>query len=556
MKPVYVIGHRNPDTDAICSAIGYAEYLRSIEQYPGARAARCGDIPARTQYALEQAGVEAPELILDVRPTARRICQREVISAGLDESVSAVYHRAEQHQLKSLPLLTKEGTLAGMVSLQGILKLLLPAGRDPYANREVESSLDRICKVLNGRFIHDVDGGREEVLLQLVGAMSSDQFEKVMQQFPADRLVVVSGNRPTIQLPAIEYGVRCLVITGGHEPSTGLVEMARARGVSLMVSPWDTATTTLLIRSAKRIELALESDFLSFSPDTPVAEIRKRVRNRSDSLFPVVDGERRLVGIFSKADLINPEPIELVLVDHNELGQAVHGADEARILEVVDHHRLGGGIHSSEPIRFCNEPVGSTSTIVAFKFRQCGRDPSRPVAICLMAGIISDTLNGTSPTTVPVDREMLQWLSDLSGVDVASFAGKFFATGSVLETKKAREAIRLDCKAYAEHGWSFSIAQIEENGLERFQDHKQDLHAALEQYRRDNRLDFSCLFITDIIRHVSLLILCGDERVKARFGYPSVEADVFRLEHFVSRKKQLLPYLAEVLRGIRQDESG
>lgn len=556
MNPVYVIGHRNPDTDAICSAIGYADYLRRIERHPGARAVRCGDIPARTMFALDYAGIEAPELVLDVQPTARRICRRNVISVRTHESLAEVYRTARQHKLKSIPVLQEDGKLAGMVTLHGLLELLLPVEEDPLQNRKVDSSLERIRTVIHGAFLHAVDVEREEVLLQLVGAMGADTFEGVMKSHPARQLILVCGNRPTIQRATIEYGVRCLVVTGGHALAPGLLDLAKERGVSVLSSPWDTATTTLLIRTARRIDPAVETDYVSFSPEAPVKQIQQRIRGRSEPLFPVVDGQGRLFGVFSKTDLINPDPVKLVLVDHNELSQAVNGADKAQIMEVIDHHRLGGNLFSSEPIRFTNEPVGSTCTMVANFFKQAELKPERPVAICLMAGIVSDTLVCTSPTTTPTDRLMLDWLSQLSGVNVATFAGQFFAAGSVLESASADTAVNMDCKAYVEDGWKFSISQIEENGLDRFDFHKVALQAALEKKRAADGHDFACLFITDIVRHISLLMLAGDERVKQNFGYPLQEPEVYLMDDVVSRKKQLLPHIIEVLRSLDQVVAG
>ncbi len=552
MNPIYVIGHRNPDTDAICSAIGYADYLRRIDRHPGAKAARCGDIPARTMFALDYAGIEPPELLLDVQPTARRICRREVISVSNVDSLADVYRKARQHKLKSIPVLHDDGKLAGMITLHGLLELLLPVEEDPLQNRKVDSSLERIRTVIQGRFLHAVEAGREEVLIQLVGAMGADAFEGVLKSHPARQVILVCGNRPTIQRATIAYGVRCLVVTGGHALAPELLAMANDLGVSVLSSPWDTATTTLLIRTARRISPAVERDYLSFAPEAKVKDIQQRIRGRSDPLFPVVDGQGRLFGVFSKTDLINPEPVKLVLVDHNELSQAVNGAASAQIVEVIDHHRLGGNIYSSEPIRFTNEPVGSTCTIVACSYRQAGMQPERPVAVCLMAGIISDTLAGTSPTTTQTDKNMLGWLSELTGVDVGTFAGQFFAAGSVLESASAETAVNMDCKAYEEDGWSFSISQIEENGLDRFDLHKQELKAALEKKRAADGHDFACLFITDIVRHISLLMLAGEEQVKEQFSYPLQEPEVFLMEDVVSRKKQLLPHIIEVLRGMDQ----
>lgn len=543
---VYVIGHKNPDTDAICSAIGYADFLRQTNR-PDALAAACGDINARTRMALDRAGIPAPQLLLDVRPRAGRIARRDVVTATDTDSLVDVYDRMRQWKLRAIPVLDHGGDLLGMCSLLNLLELLLPDSDDPIDNRQVESSLDRIAKVLHGSFQFGEETDREEVLTVMVGAMSADNFTKRMHQFPSANLMIVAGDRPTVQLPAIEYGVRCLVVTGGYQLSTGLLSLAREKGVSVLVSPLDTATTTLLIRSAKRILRAIEKDYLSFSEDHLLIDVRKQVQKSSQPLFPVVDDRRRLVGVFSKSDLVNPIPTKLILVDHNELAQAVTGADEAEILEVIDHHRLGGGLISREPIRFHNEPVGSTCTIVTRFFHNHGIVPPKGVSYCLAAGIISDTLKLSSPTTTETDRAMLRWIAGGAALDVDRFAEDFFAAGSALEMYSPDKAVRLDCKDYTEQGWRFAVAQVEENGLDQFWEHKASIEAALDKLVAEKNYHFVCLMITDLTRQTSLLMVAGNQDFIDAVDYPPREARLFEMGNVVSRKKQLLPHIISLV---------
>lgn len=548
---VFVIGHKNPDTDAICSAIGYADYLRRTTR-PDAVAAACGDANERTRMALERAGVEAPKMLLDVRPRAGRICRRDVVSATDRDSLVDVYELMRRRSLRAIPVLDPDGNLQGMCSLLNLLELLLPDSDDPVDNRNVETSLNRIAKVVHGSFQHAVEPGREETLAVMVGAMSADNFTKRMHQFPAASLVIVAGDRPTVQLPAIEYGVRSLVVTGGYQLSPGLLSLAREKGVNVLTSPLDTATTTLLIRGAKRITRAVEKDYLCFSEDTLLGDIRKQVQKSTQVLFPVVDDDRRLVGVFSKSDLVNPEPTRLILVDHNEIGQAVTGAEDADILEVIDHHRLGGGLVSREPIRFHNEPVGSTCTIVSRFYRSSGLTPEKPVAYCLAAGIISDTLKLTSPTTTETDRAMLAWIAGTAGIDIDRFAADFFAAGSALEMYSPDKAVRLDCKDYEEHGWRFAVAQIEENGLDRFWERKAEIEAALDKLVAERKYHFVALMITDITRQNSLLMVAGNHDFIEAVDYPPREERLFEMGNVVSRKKQLLPHIIGLIAGLEE----
>lgn len=544
--PVYVIGHKNPDTDAVCSAIAYAWFLRQTT-VPDAEAACCGEINARTQFVLNKAGLNPPRLIMDVRPTVGQICRRDIVSVRNDDTVHEVYQRMRERGYQTMIVSDAQGQLAGLIPLFKLMELLLPDGRSLGDTRLVQSSLARIARVLQANFQCATDEHREETLTLMVGAMTSASFAKHARAFPPERLLVVTGDRPTVQRAAIDYKVRAIVVTGGYSVDAGLMELARSRGVNVISSPLDTATTTLLIRSAKVIASAVEHEFISFRENQLAGEAMRSLRDTVQNLFPVLDDAGRLVGVFTKADLLNVKPIKLVLVDHNEMAQAVTGIEESEILEVIDHHRLGGGLISREPIRFVNEPWGSTCTIIAKFLHHRDWAPPPDIGMCLAAGIISDTLNLTSPTATPTDGQMLEWIATACGLDVRKFAEEFFGAGSALQTHSPAEALRMDSKEYEENGWRFAVAQIEENGFELFWKHKADLERALEDYVRTERLDFACMMVTDITSHTSYLLTAGDARVNASIDYPKSETHLFELEGIVSRKKQLLPHLMRIL---------
>jgi manganese-dependent inorganic pyrophosphatase len=551
---VYVIGHRNPDTDSVCAAIAYADYLRRTH-VPEALAACCGEVNPRTRFVLAQAGVESPRLVMDVRPTVGQVCRRTVVTAREDDAFFEVYRRMQAHRVRTLPVLDAAGALAGMVSLSRLLELLLPEDGAEARPRLVETSLDRVCRALSGSFLHAVEPGRAESLYLSVGAMSSGKFSARLREFPPAQSLIVVGDRPTIQRPTIDYGARCMVVTGGLEPAPDLLEAARAQGVSVLSSPWDTATTTLKIRGAKGIGPAIDREYLRFREQVPIRSARKEVHPVDQDLFPVLDEVGALAGVFSKSDLADPEPVRLVLVDHNELAQAVAGAEDAEIVEVLDHHRLGGGLVSREPIRFQNDPVGSTCTLVARCFRRDGLEPDPGIGRCLAAGIISDTLNLSSPTTTEVDRDLLEWLGRTCGFDPGAFAEAFFAVGSVLQLCPPAEALRTDCKDYTEGPWRLAVAQIEEVGFEAFHRHRKVLAAAMDDLLRERRMDFACLLVTDISRNDSLLLAAGDERVVSAIDYPRLDGHLYQLDGVVSRKKQLLPHLVGLLRKLERDSA-
>ncbi|MCO8123704.1 putative manganese-dependent inorganic diphosphatase [Stieleria sp. TO1_6] len=543
--PLLVFGHRNPDTDAICAALAYADFLRRTTR-PDAIAACCGAPNQRTEYALKVAELAAPRIVMDVRPVVEDVCQTDVTLATCDEVFYEVYRRMDQRGLRSIPVVDCNGTVVGIVSLLDLLELVLENGVDPVQARRVRTNLNKIVSVLGGEFQHAVNPDIDEDLILSVGAMSAAGFTEHIKQFPAEKLLVVSGDRPTIQLPALELGVRALVVTGGYELSDGLMQLAQARGISVLRSPFDTATTTMRIKAAQLIGSVVEKEFISLPARKPVADARKEIFRSSQTVFPVLeDGE--LVGVLSKSDLVNPPKPQLVLVDHNELAQAVPGADESSIIEVLDHHRLGGSLKSSEPIRLTMEPVGSTCTLVAKKFRDAKIDPEPGIAICMASGMISDTLYLRSPTTTDTDREMLEWLQQFCCMPLDQFAENFFQVGSALRTCTPDQVVREDCKQFEDAGHAFSISQIEEIGFELFWQRKAELFQALEGLAAAQHLEFSALLVTDIVSNGSLLMMSREPDGWDEINYPELEDRLYQLDGVVSRKKQLLPLIGSLL---------
>jgi manganese-dependent inorganic pyrophosphatase len=380
--------------------------------------------------------------------------------------------------------------------------------------------------------------------------MGLDSFSERLDTYPREKMAVVVGDRWDIQNLAIREKVRVMIVTGGLSMEPKTLDAARRNQVSVISSPHDTATTASLCRASIAVRHVLDEDFLQFNQETPLSEVRARATASSFQAFPVVDAEGRTVGILSKTDFIKPFERKLILVDHNELSQAVTGADQVDILEIIDHHRIGS-LTTQQPILFRNEPVGSTSTIVADCFFSAGVELSPRIASLLLAGVVSDTLNLTSPTTTSVDRQVLGKLEKISGVNARDFTEKLFASGSPLAHRSASQAIITDCKEYQEDGVRFSVAQIEEVGFTQFWKHKVDLLDALEQYRNSRAYLFSALLVTDVNTQSSLLLATGSSQFISRIDYPRVEPGVYELKDIVSRKKQLLPYLTHCLEQLR-----
>ncbi len=545
-----VFGHRNPDTDAICAALAYADYLQQTSR-PDAIACCCGAPNKRTEFALERAGLSAPRIVMDVRPEVGDVCRRNPIIARSSEVFFEVYQRMNEHGIGAVPVLDDEGKLLGVLTLLNLLQLVFEGDTDPIRFRQVTTTVNKICQVINGEYQHVLDPDARSQMMVMVGAMSAEGFTKRLHRFEAAKLIVVSGDRPTIQLPALEHGVRVMVVTGGYKLSPGLLQLAKANNVTVINSPLDTATTTMRIKMARQIEDAIDRDCLMLQSKDTVADVRRSVDRSRQKLFPVLDDKGRLFGVLSKTDLVNPPRPKLVLVDHNELSQAVIGADEADIVEVLDHHRLGGSLKSSEPIRFINEPVGSTCTLVARQFRAAGLTPSAGIALCMASGIISDTLFLRSPTSTQTDRDCLDWLRGFCKYDLDQYAREFFAIGSALRSCTPRDVIREDCKEFTEHDIRFSISQIEEIGFELFWQRKDEILAALTDMAQSRNLEFSSLLVTDIVSNGSLLLMSHEPDYWEEINYPRVDRHLYQLDDVVSRKKQLLPLIARLIAGAR-----
>lgn len=541
-----VIGHRNPDTDAICSAIGYAEFKRRTG-FPHAQAARCGDTNARIDYVLETFGVPAPRFVADVAPKVRDVMADNVVSVPPEATMAEALGVMDEKHIRVLPVLRDDRTCAGLISVFKMTKFFLPAPGRLLDSRRVMCSIRSLARVVTGDVVLANDADREEDLILMIGAMGLESFYKRLQNYPREKLVVVVGDRLEIQDLAIRERVRAVVVTGGLPLAQSMVDFARKQEVALISSPHDTTTTAMLCRAAISVRHMIHEHFLTFREDEPLEAIEPIAAASHFQAFPVVDDHNRTVGILTKSDFLRKVHRQLILVDHNELTQAVHGADKVEIIEIIDHHRIGS-LTTAQPILFRNEPVGSTSTIVADCFFRYGVELPKPVAGLLLAGLVSDTLNLTSPTTTERDAQILKKLEDISGVVAARFTEKLFASGSVLTSLPVAQAIVADCKEFSEQGHTFSVAQIEELGFDHFFKHKAELLEALERYREKQEYLFSALLVTDVVTNSSALLVAAPETFIKLIDYPLVEDNIFDLQGVVSRKKQLLPYLTHCLK--------
>lgn len=557
MSEILVIGHRNPDTDAICSAIGYAEFKRRTGM-PEAVAARCGDTNDRIDFVLKTFGVLAPKFVADVSPKISDVMQRKILSVRPDSTAADALRMMDEKNLRLLPVLDDAQKCRGLLSLFKLSKFLFPAAsRNGGAqnSREVVSSLSNLARTLDGQLLVGFNAEHEEELILMIGAMGLESFTARLEKFPPEKSCVIVGDRWDIQNVAIREGVRVLIVTGGMGVEPKTLEAAKKNNVSVITSPHDTSTTASLCRAAVSVSYVLNEEFLCFRENAPLAAVRDEAMSSGYLAFPVLSSEGQTVGILSKTDFLKTVSRKLILVDHNELSQAVQGADEVEIIEIIDHHRIGS-LATQQPILFRNEPVGSSCTIVADCFFRYGVEMPRDIAGLLLAGLVSDTLNLTSPTTTPRDAEILKQLEAISQVNAREFTEKLFASGSLLTLKPAPQAIKTDCKEYEENKTKFSVAQIEEIGFEQFWKRKDELLTALELFRAGKAFYFSALLVTDVTTQSSLLLVVGDEKFIKCITYPRREPGIYELRDVVSRKKQLLPYLTHCLRETEKGVKG
>ena len=557
--PFYVIGHKNPDTDAICSAIGYAALLRATGEEPDAVAARCGEISQRTKWVLERASIDLPALVTDVRTKSEMIGHEKVIKVRASDTFLTAYRRMLDAEIRCVPVEDENGDLCGIVRYFDLLRLLLPDDTQGLSVRCVLASLAHIAETLQAE--NASKGGAlpmvEEDLILLVGASSQNTVDRRLRQAIADgnihRFLVLCGDRPIVQRSAIQHGARALLVTGGNKVTQEIIDLADKRGVVVLRCATDTASASSLIRCSRTVRHVMQTRFETITPSEPVSRLRKRLSTSDQDLFPVVDpGTRKMISVISKSDLVDPPRIRLALVDHNEYAQAVNGVEEAEVTEVIDHHRLAGDLVSREPIRYLNEPVGSTCTLVARKFLHRNMAPEPGVAMCLCAGIVSDTLCLSSPTTTQLDREILSWLSGIAGMDATRFTEEFFAVGSLIANGTPDEIIHADRKEFTEGGLSVSISQVEERDLHGFEARRDELETVLRQLHQFRNYDFTLLAVTDIALHHSVILAIGPEGALHKLPFERTDENLFHAPGVVSRKRQIFPAVCEAIQQMER----
>ncbi|MFQ5466180.1 MAG: putative manganese-dependent inorganic diphosphatase [Thermodesulfobacteriota bacterium] len=538
----FVIGHKNPDTDSICSAMALAG-LKRAEGMENVEAARAGDLNPQTSFILDYLGIEPPRYLPDVFLRARDVMSTDVVTVAEDTPIEKVMEVMRSQGIRFIPVLDPGGRPVGVVTVMDLARRHI-VKMDVESAREVTTSTRNIAATLGAEAVVDHLSDKVATLSVFVGAMAEGSFVKTVSRKDPALCAVIVGDRMDIQSKSVEMGMGLLVVTGGFAVDGAVLEAARGRGVSVVVSPFDTATTALLVRLSTPASVISDPSFVTADPDDPLDELKGKLTRGTTGLL-VLDDDGRLAGLVTKTSLLRPSRTNLVLVDHNELGQAVDGAEEANIVEVVDHHRIGN-FTTSHAIPFTCEPVGSTSTLVADLYRRRGVEIKKETAGLLLGGVLSDTVLLRSPTTTEKDHDTALWLEQRSGIDHRAFGEKIFAATSSIKKRGVEAVVRGDHKVFEVKGKSFGIGQVETIGFDEFYAEKEGLLEELRKVGREKGLLLSGLLVTDIVMGTSLLLVVGEREVLAGLGYPRLDEHTLELKNVISRKKQVVPHLLSV----------
>jgi manganese-dependent inorganic pyrophosphatase len=541
---VYVIGHKNPDTDSVVAAAAYAELKRALGMET-ARAARAGAVNPQTEYIFERFGVALPEFVPDLIPKVEYWLNGNTTTVVDTTPLWEALQVMGQAEIKALPIVDANGKYVSMLHYGAFAQNILTK-INPHKKAVITTSVGHLMKIIKAQALVTFDVEHFFKARIVVGALETETFRAHLLAEPAGNKVVLVGDREDIQRIAIEAGVRALIVTNGNLVAKGLRELAEERHVSVLVSPYDTSSTALL---------AIYSTPVNTMGDTTIKPVRRNDRikvtraNLAESpsrSVPVLDDDDRVVGLFTEGDLIREPNIELIMVDHNEFSQAVDGIENYRILEVIDHHRLGS-FATKYPITFINRVVGSTSTIIAGMYREQRVPLPKPIASILLCGILSDTLILRSATTTEPDRETAEYLANVCDLDVEVLGHEIMASASAVASRPAEEIIKLDLKEYEASGKRITVSQVEVSDTAEIMERREEIAAALSRLRREGGFYLSAIMVTDITDLTSLFLIDAGKDFLSLLGYPKAEEGVYVLKDILSRKKQLMPAIFELV---------
>ena len=541
-EKIYVIGHKNPDTDSICSAIAYADLRQKVTGQVH-EAKRAGHVNDETAYVLDRFGVEAPKLLTDVRLQVRDLDIHEMPGLKPNASIRDTWERMRQEQAKTLPIV-KDDELVGVVSTGDIAKSYMDV-YDSEILSKARTQYRNIVKTLDGTMITGNEHGYFMRGKVAIGASSPNLMEEFIEK---DDLVIL-GDLEEAQACAVNIDASCMVICKDAEVSPKLIQKAKEQSIVIIQTPYDTFTTARLINQSIPVKFYMTSGPLTmFRMNDYVDDIKDIMAKKRFRDFPILDRHGRFKGFISRRRFLGASKKKVILVDHNERSQAVDGIEEAEIIEIIDHHRLGD-IETVSPITFRNQPAGCTATIINQMYEENEIEVPREIAGLLCGAIISDTLLFRSPTCTPLDERTAKKLAKISDIDLEQMAQEMFNAGSNLKGKSAEDICFQDFKQFTVNDTIFGVGQITSMSKEELAAIRDMMTEHLPKVLEVHNLNMIYFMLTDILAESTELLCVGTGArgiALSAFDLPD-NAKSLILKGVVSRKKQLIPVLVETM---------
>ncbi len=543
-KKVYIVGHRNPDTDSICSAIAYADIKNREDDGNRYIAARVGQINPETSYVLQRFGMRQPVYVNNIGTRVRDMEIRVIPGISDDISMKKAWNLMAELNAVTLPIVDEENHLDGLITINDIAtsymeqqdSTIIAKAKTPYRN---------ILETLEAEMLV----GDPEAVFESGNILIATANPEVMENYIEKGDMVITGNRYESQLSAIESGAGCILVCLGAEVSRSIRKIAQENNCAVLVTPLDTYTVARQINQSMPVRAFMRAkNLITFLPGDYTEQIQDSMTNTRIRDFPVVTKEGKYIGMISRRNLLGVRKRSVILVDHNERSQAVDNIEDAEILEIIDHHRIGT-LETMAPVYFRNEPVGCTATIIYQIYREKGYEIPKNIAGLLCSAILSDTLLFRSPTCTMIDRMAAEALSAIAGIDCQAFGIEMFTAGSNLKDKTPEEIFYQDYKKFEFNDVSFGVGQINSMSAEELVSIERKLRPYLERSCREHGFSMMFFMLTNIIEETTTLMCYGEAAaalVEDAFLLRPENGTV-RLPGVVSRKKQLIPAFIEAI---------
>lgn len=548
-RKIWVIGHKNPDTDAICAAITYAN-LKNQTDKGTYEPKRCGNISNETKYVLDRFDIPEPELVTNAGVQIKDTEYRQTEGVSEDISLKDAWDLMKTKNVVTLPVIGKNNKLDGIIVL-GDLAYSYMAGMDPAELSRAETPYKNIIETIEGEI---AIGDRSSVFSHGKVVVAAGNHEAMAYYIDEGDMVILGGVEER-QLWALKQKPGCLIITGGDSVSEAVAEKAREISCNVLTTNYDSFTVARLINQSIPVRFFMTTgNLVSFSREDYINDIKDTLAKSRHRSFPIVDTDGKYVGMFSRRHLMHAHKKQIILVDHNEFSQAIDGITDADVLEIIDHHRIGG--HETHlPVFFRNQPLGCSNTIIYQMYREKGVDITPQMAGVMLCAILSDTLMFQSPTCTPVDEQAGKELAEIAGVDYKELAMSMFEAGSDFAGKMPQEILFTDFKVFAQGSTKFGVSQVSAVSDMQLKKIKDDLSSELRKARAGKGIDLIYVMLTNIITQESEVIYDGEvkegptsrEVLSNAFGKDKMGEDSALLPGVVSRKKQMVPSLLGAL---------